>query len=177
MLCGAGFLGIIFWEQNRAEPGTHSLWGWSLLINFHRCLPEFLTQLLGCKFHWWLVFFKKILFIFNWRIIALRCCVGFCHTSTWISHGSISVAFLLSLPPTPTPSHPSWLSQSTKWNSLPHTANSHWLSILYMVMYMFPCYSLCSSHSLLPLLCSQVCSQCLCLYGCPTNRFIVVNGD
>ena len=29
-------------------------------------------------------FLKK--FIFSWRIIALECCVGFCHTSTWISH-------------------------------------------------------------------------------------------
>ena len=25
-------------------------------------------------------------FIFNWRIIALRYCVGFCHPATWISH-------------------------------------------------------------------------------------------
>ena len=29
---------------------------------------------------------KFFLFIFNWRIIALQCCVGFCHTSAWISH-------------------------------------------------------------------------------------------
>ena len=26
------------------------------------------------------------LFIFNWKIIALQYYVGFCHTSTWISH-------------------------------------------------------------------------------------------
>ena len=25
-------------------------------------------------------------FIFNWRRIALQCCVGFCHTAAWISH-------------------------------------------------------------------------------------------
>ena len=25
--------------------------------------------------------------IFNWRIIAFQYCVGFCHISTWISHG------------------------------------------------------------------------------------------
>ena len=38
------------------------------------------------------------------------------------------------LPP-PYPSHPSRLSQSHSLNSLSHTANSHWLSILHMVMY------------------------------------------
>ena len=46
-------------------------------------------------------FFK----IFNWRIIALQNCDGFCHPSTWIS--------------------------------LCHTANSHQLSVLHMVMYVF----------------------------------------
>ena len=46
-----------------------------------------------------------------------------------------------SLPPS-TPSQCSRLLQSTGLSSLNHTANSHWLSILYMVLYMFPCYSL-----------------------------------
>ena len=44
-------------------------------------------------------------YIFNWRIIALQCCGGLCHTSLWISHNfmymsSPSWAF-------PTPFHPS----------------------------------------------------------------------
>ena len=39
-----------------------------------------------------------------------------------------------SLPP-PTPSHPSGLSQSTRLSSLRHTANSYWLSILHMIVY------------------------------------------
>ena len=38
--------------------------------------------------------------------------------------------------PSPTPSHPSRLSQSTGLSALCHTANFHWLSILHMVMYM-----------------------------------------
>ena len=33
-------------------------------------------------------FFFLNLFMFNWRIIALQYCVGFCQTSTWISHSS-----------------------------------------------------------------------------------------
>ena len=39
-------------------------------------------------------------FIFNWRIIALQYCVGFCHTSAWISHRYTHVPSLLNLPPT-----------------------------------------------------------------------------
>ena len=58
----------------------------------------------------------------------------------------------------PTPSHPSRLSQSTGLSSLHHTANSNQLSVLHMVMYMFQCYSLNSSHVLPSPLCPQVCS-------------------
>ena len=80
--------------------------------------------------------FKK-LFIFNWRIIVLQYCVGFCHTSTWISHRYTYVPFFLKgghvflfdmshlLP------HPSRLLQSPSLSSLSHEANSHWLSILH----------------------------------------------
>ena len=50
----------------------------------------------------------------------------------------------------PTPSHPAGLSQSPGLSSLSHTAHSHWLSILHMVVYRFPGYSLHSSHPLLP---------------------------
>ena len=57
-----------------------------------------------------LIFF--ILFIFNWRIIALQCCVGLCHTSTWISHRYTHVPSLLNLPPT---SHPSSCHRAPVW--------------------------------------------------------------
>ena len=46
-----------------------------------------------------------------------------------------------SFPPL-TPFHPSGLSHRSGLSSLPHTANSYWLSILHMVMHMFRCYSL-----------------------------------
>ena len=42
-------------------------------------------------------------FIFNWRIIALHSCVGFCHTTMWISHKYTYVPSLLIIPPS---SHP-----------------------------------------------------------------------
>ena len=53
-----------------------------------------------------------------------------------------------SLPP-PIPSHPSRLSHSLGFE-LSHTADSYWLCILYLVMYMFQCCSLSLSHPLIP---------------------------
>ena len=60
-------------------------------------------------------------------IIVFQYCIGFCQTSTWISHRYTHVLFLSN--PPPTPSQPSRLSQSTSLSPLHHTANSHWLSI------------------------------------------------
>ena len=47
------------------------------------------------------LFFLKKLIYFNWRLITLQCCGGFCHTLTWISHRCTCVP------------HPSGLSQCT----------------------------------------------------------------
>ena len=55
--------------------------------------------------------------------------------------------------------------------SLCRTANFHWLSNLHMMMYVFQCYTLHSSHPLLPLG-PQVSSLCLHLHCCLANRFI-----
>ena len=106
------------------------------------------------------------------RTTALQYCVGLCHSSTRISHRYTYVPSLLNPLPSPIPSHSSRLSQSTGLNSLSYTANFHLLSTLYMVMYMFPCYSPNSPHSLLSSLCLQVCSLCLHLHCFTENRFI-----
>ena len=47
------------------------------------------------------IFFPVFLKNLNWRIIASRCCVGFCYTTTWISCKCTYVSSLLNLPPTP----------------------------------------------------------------------------
>ena len=78
-------------------------------------------------------FFFKFCFI-NWRIIALQYCDGFCHVSTWISHRYTYVSSLLNLPPHPTPLG---CHRALGLGSLCRTANSHWLSILHMVMYTY----------------------------------------
>ena len=44
-------------------------------------------------------------FIFNWRIITLQYCVGFCYTATGISHKSTYVPSLLNFYPTPLGCH------------------------------------------------------------------------
>ena len=108
----------------------------------------------------------KTLFIFNCRILALKCWFGFCLRSTWISHRYTNVPSLLY---PPTPSHPFRLSLSTDLSFLCHIANSHWLSVLHMIRYIFQCCFFNSSYPLLLPLCPQVCSLCLCLYCCPLN--------
>ena len=54
------------------------------------------------------IFSSWILFIFknyfNWRLITLQYCSGFCHTLTWISHGCICVPH--PEPPSHIPPHP-----------------------------------------------------------------------
>ena len=74
------------------------------------------------------------------------------------------------LPP-PSPYHPSGLSQCT---SPEHpTSCLDWQSISHMIIYVFQCYSLKSSH---PCLLSQsptVCSLPLCLFCCLTYRVII----
>ena len=73
--------------------------------------------------------------LFYWKIIVLQYCVSFCHISTWISHRYTHVPSRLNPLPLPSPSHPSRLSQSTGLNSYCYRANSTFLSILRMIMY------------------------------------------
>ena len=99
-----------------------------------------------------------LFFFLDWRVVALPCCVGLCQASTWIQESGIGMSPPSSSPRSPpAPSHPYRLSRSTGLSSLyHHTVNSHWLSVLHKATYIFPCYSLNSSHPLLPLLCPQV---------------------
>ena len=102
------------------------------------------------------IFFFKI--YFNWRLITLQYCGSFCHTFTWISHGCTFVPHLenpshLSLHPIPQ-GHPSAPALST----LSHASNLDWRAVSHMVIYMFQCYSLKSSHPHLLPQSPKVCS-------------------
>ena len=88
---------------------------------------------------------KKIFFlIFNWRIISLQCCVGFCPTKMWISHKYKHVPSLLKLPPTLTASHPSRMSQGTRLSFL--QSYSKFL-LIKLVLWLFPFPLLSSPHN------------------------------
>ena len=77
-----------------------------------------------------LQFFLFLNSCFNWRKIALQCCVGFCLTTMWISHNYTYILFILNLLPFPS-SLLSKSSQSTRLSSLCYTATSHQLSVLW----------------------------------------------
>ena len=60
-----------------------------------------------------IVFFKYKFIYFNWRLITLQYCIGFCHTLTWIHHGCTCVPHPEHPLPPPSPSPPSGSSQCT----------------------------------------------------------------
>ena len=80
---------------------------------------------------------------------------------------------ILNAPPTslPIPSQgcPSTLALST----LSHASNLDWQSISHMVIYMFQCYSIKSSHPRLLPQSPKVCSLYLCLFCCLSYRVII----
>ena len=109
---------------------------------------------------------KIIFLIFNWRIIALQCCVGFCHT-IFSRHKYTYIPSLLSLLfPCPIPA----LHIITE-QELPLLYSNFLLAIYFTYSNVYISISLNFSYPLLPH-CAHVCSLYLCLYSCPTNRFI-----
>ena len=73
------------------------------------------------------------------------------------------------LPPHPIPQgHP-----SAALSTLSHALNLNWWSISHMVIYMFQCYSLKSSHPRLLPQSPKVCSLHLCLFCCLACRVII----
>ena len=110
---------------------------------------------------------------FNWRLITLQYCSGFCHTSTWISHGCACVPHPEPpsyLPPHPIPlGHPS----ASALSILNHASNLDWRFVSHMIIYMFQCHSPKSSHPRPLLQSPKDCSIHLCLFCCLTYRVII----
>ena len=76
------------------------------------------------------------------------------------------------LPP-PSPSHPSGSSQCTSPEHLSHASNLGWWSVSPLIVYLFQCYSLRTSHTCLLPQSLKVCSVHLCLFFCLAYRVIV----
>ena len=116
--------------------------------------------------------FKKFIY-FNWRLITLQYCSGFCHTLTWVSHGCTCVPHPeppFHLPPHPMPlGHPS----APALSALSHALNLDWWSISPMIIYMFQRYSLRLSHPRLLPQSPKNCSIHLCLFCCLAYRIII----
>ena len=120
-----------------------------------------------------LSFFLKNIIYFNWSLITLQYCSGFCHTFTSISHGCTCVPHpepISHLPPHPiTQGHPSAPALSI----LSHALNLDWWSVSHMKIYMFQCYCLRSSHPGLLAQSAKDCSIHLCLFCCLAYRVII----
>ena len=87
-------------------------------------------------------------YVFNWRIVALQCCVGFCHTTTCISHKYTYIPSLLNLPSIPYPSHPSRLSQNTRLSSVMQQIHTSYLFDLWQCICFNVTLSICPIFSL-----------------------------
>ena len=67
-------------------------------------------------------------------------------------------------------SNPLGCPKALALSALLQGSNLHWSSILHMIIYMFQCYSLKSSHPCLLLLSTKVSSLHLCLLCCSACR-------
>src|SRR5574341_1134490 len=96
----------------------------------------------------------------------------FCHTSTCIRHVCTPVPH--PEPPSHLPPHSIPLGHpSAPALSALHALNLDWRSVSHMIIYMFECYCLKSSHPHLLPQSPKVCSVYLCLFFCLTYRVIV----
>ena len=73
----------------------------------------------------------------------------------------------------PSLSHPSGSSQCTRSEHLSHASNLGWLSVSPLIIYMFRCCSLETSHPHLLPQSPKVCSIYLCLFFCFAYRVII----
>ena len=129
-------------------------WDVKVFSLFFNWVARFLVEFLKCFFFfsflyiWGAALHQMCSFSFSFFQLEgnyLAYCDCFVHHHESVIGIHTSPLSWNSLPPL-SPSHHSKLSQSTHMGSLIHTANPHLLSILHMVMYVFQCYSLKSSH-------------------------------
>ena len=126
----------------------------------------------NCILYFLFLFFKFI--YFSWRLIfTLQYYSGFCHTLIWIRHGHACVPH----PEPPSHLHPHPIAQShpsaPALSTLFYASNLDCRSVSHMIIYIFHCYSLKSSHPCLLPQSPRDCSIHLCLFCSLTYRVII----
>ena len=122
-------------------------------------------------FNYLFIFIFKLIY-FDWRLITLQYFGGSCHT---LHESAMGVHVSRILNPSHLPPHPIPLGcpSAPALSSLFHISNLDWSYTSHMVIYMFQCYSLRSSHPLFLPHRPKVCSLYLCLFCCFAYRIIV----
>ena len=143
-----------------------------LNAQFGREVPSYASSRLPCCPCRLFIYLFPFVFI-SWRLITLQYCSGFCHTLTWISHGFTCVPHPDPPLPPPSPSHPSGSSQCTSPEHLSHASNLGWWSVSPLIVYLFQCCSLRTSHPRLLPRSPKVCSVYLCLFFCFAYTVII----
>ena len=121
---------------------------------------------------WWTLFFKLInLFWLKASDFTILWCIlpYIDMNPPWVHMCSPSWT---PLPPL-SPSHPSGRPSAPALGTLSHALNLDWRSVSHMIICMFQCYSLKSSHPRLLPQSPKDCSLHLCLFCCLTYRVIV----
>ena len=170
----------VFWIVNKINTSTFPpfsfIWfrklialGAVFFFFFRHSLLHLIVCVCVCSV--FVCLFFPFIFI-SWRLITLQYCSGFCLTLTWISHRFTCSPSQFPVPP-PSPSHPSRSSQCTSPEHLSHASNLGWWSVSPLIVYLFQCYSLRTSHPHLLPQSLKVCSVHLCLFFCFAYRVII----
>ena len=122
--------------------------------------------------HFFFNFILKFIY-FNWMLITLQYCS--CFVIHWHELAMGVHVFPFLNPPSHFPPHPIPLGHPSApaLSILSHALNLDWQSVSHMIIYMFQCYSLKSSHPRLLPLSPKDCSIHLCLFCCLAYRVIV----
>ena len=132
----------------------------------------------------WKIFLKVLpsLFVFiffqfifiRWRLMTLQYCSGFLPyidmNQPWIYMCSPSWSPI----PPPSPSHPSGCFQCTSPEHPSNASNLDWWSVSPLIVYLFQCCSLWTSHPRLLPQSLKICSVHLCLFFCFAYRVIII---